>query len=161
VSGHPGEAAALVTQLDVWRNSSSLVVAVRTLRAEAAARCGDEQTSRTLIGLLAPCRDQIATSLQSPIYAVAHATGIARACVGDLDGAIDDLEHAIAIHERWRAPFHTAYSRTALASVLTRRAATGDLDRARALANAAADLARERNYGYILRDATAVLQRLN
>jgi hypothetical protein len=137
------------------------VVAVQTLRPAAAARCGHDQTTRTLIGLLAPCRDQIATSLQSPIYAVAHATGIARACVGDLDGAIDDLEHAIAIHERWRAPFHTAYSRTALASVLTRRAATGDLDRARALANAAADPARGRNYGYILRDATAVLHRLN
>jgi hypothetical protein len=160
VSGHSGQAAALGTPPDVWRDTSSLVVAVRTLRAETAARCGDAQTSRTLIGLLAPCRNQIANTLANPIYAVAHATGVARSCVGDLDGAIDDLEHAIAIHERWRAPFHTAYSRTALADVLTRRATTGDLDRARALANAAADLARERNYGYILRDATAVLQRL-
>jgi hypothetical protein len=161
VSGHPGQAAALGTPPDVWRGSSVLVVAVRTLRAEAAARCGDEQACRALIGLLAPCGDQIATTLQNPIYAVAHAIGIARACVGDLDGAVADLEHAIAIHERWRAPFHTAYSRTALASVLTQRAAPGDLDRARALANAATDLARERDYGYILRDATAVLQRLN
>jgi class 3 adenylate cyclase len=160
MSGHPGEAAALGTAPDVWRNSSSLVVAVRTLRAEAAARCGDAQACRTLIGLLAPCRDQIATTLQSPIYAVAHATGVARACVGDVDGAVADLEHAIAIHERWRAPFHTAYSRTALADVLTQRATTGDLDRARTLAYAATDLARRRNYGYVLRDATAVLQHL-
>jgi class 3 adenylate cyclase len=160
VSGHPGQAAALGTPPDVWRDTSSLVVAVRMLRAETAARCGDAQTSRTLIGLLAPCRNQIATTLTNPIYAVAHATGIARACVGDLDGAVADLEHAIAIHERWRAPFHTAYSRTALADVLTRRATTGDLDRAQSLANAATDVARERSYGYVLRDAAAVLQRL-
>jgi hypothetical protein len=136
------------------------LVALWTLLAEAAARSGDAESSRVLIEQLRPCRDQFATTISNPIYAVAHATGIAHACLGDLDNAVRDVEHAISIHERMRAPFHIAYSEAALADILARRGAGDDSDRARAYARRALTVGQERSYGYVIRDATAALDRL-
>jgi hypothetical protein len=137
------------------------LVAVWTLLAEAAARCGDRESGRALIGQLGPCRDQFATTISNPIYAVAHATGVANACLGDLDNAVRDLEHAVSIHERMRAPFHIAYSEAALADTLSRRGAGDDRDRALTYARRALAVGQERSYGYVIRDANAALNRLN
>ena len=76
------------------------------------------------------------------------------------DEALADLEHALALHEKMRSPFHIAYTQTALADALARRGTRDDLDRARTLARGALDIASDRGYGYIVRDAGAVLERL-
>jgi tetratricopeptide (TPR) repeat protein len=160
VMGRHDEARALLADFDDGGAYGIHLVAVWTILAEAAARCGDVDTSRTLIDLLAPCRDQFASTISNPIYAVAHATGVAKACVGELDEAVADLQHALALHEKMRSPFHIAYTQTALADALARRGTRDDLDRARTLARGALDVANDRGYGYIVRDAGAVLERL-
>lgn len=161
VTEHIDEARPLLPHEDDERLTSGfLATASWAFLAEAAARCNEPVAALAHLDLLRPCRDQIAGIRGVFFYAVAHATGLAHACLGDLDAAIADIEHAIAIHERMRAPFHTAYSQTALADVLSRRGAPADRDRASTLASAALDVARSRSYGYIIRDATAVLNRL-
>jgi hypothetical protein len=160
VIGHPDQAGALLAGFDDGGAFGAHLVGVWAILAETAARCDDVEASRTLVELLAPCRDQFATTLTNPIYAVAHATGVAQVSLGELDAAVADLEHAVSIHERMGAPFHIAYSQTALADALARRRTDGDLDRARALARGALDVASSRGYGYIVRDAGAVLERL-
>jgi hypothetical protein len=120
--GHRDRARSLLAGFDDGGASGAFLVGVWAMLAETAARCGDVEASRTLVELLAPCRDQFATTLTNPIYAVAHATGVAKMCLGELDAAVADLEHAVSIHERMRAPFHIAYSQTALADALARRA---------------------------------------
>jgi len=74
--------------------------------------------------------------------------------------SVADLELAVTIHERMCGPFHSAYSQTALADTLARRATTDDHDRARTRARGALDVARGRGYGYVVRDASATLERL-
>jgi hypothetical protein len=53
--------------------------------------------------------------------AVAHYLGLAQRTTGDLDEAVGWLEPAITKHRDMRAPFHTAWSKIALAQALLER----------------------------------------
>jgi len=129
--------------------------------AEAAFRTDDVVSAERLCPRLEAHPDLLANSRASLAPICAHAAGLVRAVMGDLDEAVLHLEHAIEVHEELRAPYFLAYSQVALGEILRRRDAEGDARRARELLTVARSVGQERGYGYVVRDADAVVVALD
>lgn len=110
--------------------------------------------------ILCPRPDLVPTSHASLGPPTAHSAGILRATMGGLDIAIQHLQHAIEKARGMQCAWMAAQSEVALAEVLTERRTSDDIERARTLAVPALTLAQEHGYGYIQRDARAVLEQL-
>ena len=79
----------------------------------------------------------------------------------DRHGEADQwFTQALAFHEAMEAPFFVALTQAAWAALLADRNEPGDAERARTLVDAVLPVATERGYGYIERDARAVLEQL-
>lgn len=125
--------------------------------AETAYRTGEPENVDVLCARLEPRRRLMTSSHASLNMISSHYAGLARAVLGDLDLAVSHLDEALDRHRQLRAPFHVACTEVALAEVLASRGTDEDLDRARRLAADAAATATERGYGYVQRDAAAVI----
>jgi class 3 adenylate cyclase len=137
-----------------------LWLSANALLAEAAARTADAASAAVLSERLAPYRGYVSGTGATFEGALGYYEGMARSVLGELDLAVQLLEDAVALHRRMRAVHLGACSEVALAGVLLQRGGDDDRTRARALATAASDLAGRRGYGYVDRDARAVLARL-
>ena len=134
-----------------------LWLSTQCLWVEAAARVGDAATAQILAPRIEPWGDLMASSHASATGIVWHYAGRARSTLGEHDLAVAHLEQAVNAHRGMRAPFFLAMSEVALAEALAARDGAGDLARARELATIAHEVATARGYGYIRRDAAAVL----
>jgi hypothetical protein len=106
---------------------------------EAALALGDREIARAVEDTLAPFTDHHATSARMAItYGPVHQLlGRLVALRGDLDAAVDHLDHAIADLTAFGAEPRLVRTRVALAEVLHRRVAPGDPERAADLQRAA------------------------
>jgi hypothetical protein len=95
---------------------------------EAAVALGDEDIARQARALLEPYADLPAVAgLGIACLGSTHRTvGVAALVVGDLDGAVEQLELAVADNERLGNCPMAAISRAELAGALARRASGGD-----------------------------------
>ena len=80
---------------------------------------------------------------------------------GDLDRADAHFADALLAHERMGAAHSLAKTQAAWADMLVRRGAEADIVQARELATRALAAAERGGYGWVERDATAVLARLD
>jgi DNA-binding CsgD family transcriptional regulator len=73
---------------------------------EALAGCGDLQQARELLGRL----QETARRIESPwaLAAAAHCHGVLQLAEGDLAGAVDSFEAALAVHESIQCPIERA-----------------------------------------------------
>jgi class 3 adenylate cyclase/tetratricopeptide (TPR) repeat protein len=130
------------------------------LWADAAARTGHRPAATTLYERLSPWHDQFATTHITVAGAVAHYLGLLGHALDRHDEADQWFTRALAFHERIDAPFFIALTQTAWAALLADRNHPGDTQHARTLAETALQVATERGYGYIERDARTVLKRI-
>ena len=121
---------------------------------------GDRAAASVLLERLEPLGHMMACSHASVIGAVRHYVGLGRMTVGDLDRAVEDLERAVELHRSVRAPHLVAMSECSLAAALATTGDGDDLARARTLAAAALRAADDGGYGYVRRDAAALLDRI-
>ena len=114
--------------------------------AECAARVGDHAGARMLFDRLEPWSAHIANVSLTSWGAVAHYLGLLATCLDEFDVAERYFAQALDIHVEIDAPFFVACTQTELASMLTRRGARTDADRAAGLRVAALETARNRGY---------------
>jgi tetratricopeptide (TPR) repeat protein len=130
------------------------------LWADAAARTGHRPAAMALYERLLPWHDQFVTSQITATGAVAHYLGLLAYALDRHDEADQWFAQALAFHEQLEAPYFVAWTQTAWAALLVDRNQPGDTQRARALLDAALPVATERGYGYVERDARALLERI-
>jgi class 3 adenylate cyclase/tetratricopeptide (TPR) repeat protein len=128
--------------------------------ADAAARAEHRPAAAALYGRLLPWRDQFATTHVTVAGGVTHYLGLLAHTLDHHDDADQWFTQALALHERMEAPFFVALTQTARAALLADRNHPGDPQHARTLAETALPVATERGYGYIQRDARALLKRI-
>ncbi len=127
---------------------------------EAAAIVEHRDAAPLLHDLLAPYHAQIVTSLISVQPAVAHYLGILDHLLGHYDAAERWFTEAMEIAERMDSPLLVAYTNAASAALLADRGEDEERHRARTMAESALTAASAGGYGYIERDARAVLDQL-
>ncbi len=125
--------------------------------AEVAGYLEHRSAATLLVTLLAPWRDQLAFTGITCTGSVARSLGVALATCGRFDEAGEAFEQAAAVHERIEAPIELARTRLNWASMLTNRRQPGDLDRARALLDAALTTASSLGLATIERQAQTLL----
>jgi DNA-binding SARP family transcriptional activator len=130
------------------------------LWADVAARTRHRAAAELLYERLLPWRGQFATTHPAVYGNVAHYLGLLARALDRHNEADDWFAQALAFHEALEAPFFVASTQTAWAALLADRNGRGDSQRAHALAGAALPAARTRGYGYVERDARAVLERI-
>jgi DNA-binding SARP family transcriptional activator/predicted ATPase len=140
-------------------HADSTWLSASVIWAGAAAQSRHQRASMALYERLLPWHDQFANTYITPIGAVAHSLGELAHVLGRHDDAEQWFTEALALHEALRAPFFIALTQAAWAALLVDRNKAGDSERARALAETALAVATERGYGYVARDARAVLNR--
>ena len=113
---------------------------------EATSSIGDVESVGVLLPRLEEWSEQVAYVQGFYGCSIAHYAGVGRHALGDLDLAVQHLEHAATVHTRAAAPFHRSWSQVALSRALADRAAAGDGERARELASDASAVAGERCY---------------
>lgn len=128
--------------------------------ADSVYRTQDRDGAEHLLGRVDPWVEFMPNTRSSIGHNLAASRGLIHATCGDFDSAIADLESAVEVHRRLRAPHLTASSEVLLADVLIARADEADAERARQLVAPALTTAKQRGYGYVERDALAVLARL-
>jgi tetratricopeptide (TPR) repeat protein len=128
--------------------------------ARIAAILDDRRAAATLVELIEPWRDQIASSYFG-MGSLSHSLGLALATVGRYDEAERAFEWAAEVHEHIRAPALLAWTRLEWARLLSRRDRKGDRERAHDLAHAADAAATKIGAGAIERGAREVLDSLN
>lgn len=124
--------------------------------AEVCGRTGVRDVALELAALL---EREAPPVLVSPIACLgpnARYRGVLAHVAGELEVAVGLLEEAVALGERLGAPIEVARARLALARVLVERAAPGDAERARELADAVADTARRLALGGLASDVEAL-----
>jgi tetratricopeptide (TPR) repeat protein len=129
--------------------------------ADAAARSRHQAAATALYQRLASWHDQIAATHITVAGSVAHYLGVLAHTLGRHDEADQMFTQALALHEQMEAPYFAAWTQTAWAALLANRDHPGDNQQARILADAALPVASQRGYGYIERDARAVLSQLS
>lgn len=121
-AGHHDRADALLDEMAragldrLPRNNFWLEVLA--MLSEVAARLERRDVAATLLRLLAPLPDQCVLAANSPTAwtgPLTHFTGLLRLATGDVEGAIHDLDRALAVEHRMGARPATARTRTALA----------------------------------------------
>lgn len=126
---------------------------------EVAHRVDDQDAVAVVLDRIEPW-GHLMTCCHTGIAGVVwHYVGRGRLTLRDVDGAIEDLERALEAHQEMRAPHLIATSEVALAEALLASGGRQDLLRARTLAESALATAEACGYGYVRRDATAVLSR--
>jgi DNA-binding SARP family transcriptional activator/tetratricopeptide (TPR) repeat protein len=135
-------------------------LAGQVLWAEAVTHSGHRPAAKALYQRLLPWHDQFATSHITAQGGVAHYLGCLAHTIDFHDEANEWFSQALAFHEAMEAPFFVALTQTAWAALLADRDQPGDVQRARALAGAALPVAQARGYGYVERDARALLERI-
>jgi hypothetical protein len=131
-----------------------------TTWADAAAAVGHLEAAAALHEILLPYHGQVVTTHVTVHPAVAHYLGLLDHTLGNLDSADAWFTEATDIHRRMESPLLTAYTDAAWAALLADRDRRDDRTRARAMAEQALAAATAGGYGYIERDARAVLERL-
>jgi class 3 adenylate cyclase/tetratricopeptide (TPR) repeat protein len=155
-TGREPEAAALLDALaerglvDVPIDPA--YVSFLALSSEAAARLGHEAAATLLYQRVLPLADQVAFDGVMALGGLRHHLGALAGVLGRPEEAAEHLRAAIDLHRHIGAPFFEARSRCALAAV-----APGGS--ARAEAEAALALARDRGYPGIERWAAGLLAR--
>ena len=132
-----------------------------TLYARVATRVGDQRAAATLVDLLEPWRDQVATTGSRVHGSLAHPLGLVLATIGRRDDAEDAFAQAAAVHERIDAPIFLAETRLAWARILSDPDHDGDRARAGTLAHAARTVAAELGAGSIEQGARELLVSLD
>jgi tetratricopeptide (TPR) repeat protein len=133
------------------------------LFAEVAAFLRDVPRARTLAELLTPYADRmivLGPSL-SVMSSVARPLALALATSGEFEGAERRFAQAIALEERFGARCLLARTRQQQAAVLAERAATGQRDRALALASEALAAAEATGMAAVGRRARALVETLS
>jgi tetratricopeptide (TPR) repeat protein len=113
------------------------------LLARVASALDDRELAAWLYAELMPCRDQFLVTERSALGPVAHYLGLVTAVLGRADEADAHFACAVDAQERTGARGLLAQTRLEWARLLLRRGEPGDGERARALAEAAAELAEE------------------
>jgi len=128
--------------------------------ANAAFLLGMVEAASPLRDLIRPYHDQIVNSGATFWPGLCHYLGLLDHLVGRLDDAEQWFNEALALHQRVRSPILIGATQASWAAVLADRAAPKDLIRAHALAQSALDVAMVGDYGNIIADARAVLDRV-
>jgi class 3 adenylate cyclase len=128
--------------------------------ADATYRLRDAESAAILLARLELWPDHVCTTRSSVTPPAASNVAGLRVVLGDVDLAVALYERAVTIERRGRATFQVAVSETMMAGALVELGGDEHLERARALAQRNLTLARERGYGYVERDALAVLDRV-
>jgi class 3 adenylate cyclase/tetratricopeptide (TPR) repeat protein len=129
--------------------------------AKAASRVHDIDACTALRELLLPHVKLIMTTHATLDSSIAHHLGQLEHTLGNLDAADRWFAEAAGLHERLLSPLLTAYTDAARAAVLADRNRHDDHQRARDMAGRALAAATAGGYGYIERDARAVLEQLD
>ena len=105
------------------------------LAAEAAFMLGDRTTAAAVRGLVGPYASlPVMPSLAVVCLGSAQRTlGLAEATCGDLDAAVEHLDHALEVDRQLGSRPMSVLTEHALATILTARRSDGDLDRAQTL----------------------------
>lgn len=103
-----------------------------SLLAEVAVELGDKDLAARLERELRPHAGSMAVAGRVGAFrgSVSHALGLCRMVVGDLDGAVEDLQQAVTDHRRVEARAFEVRTATVLTHVLERRDQQGDAARA-------------------------------
>jgi tetratricopeptide (TPR) repeat protein len=128
--------------------------------ADVAARVGHRSAATVLYEHLLPWRERFVSTGGIVHGGVAHYLGLLAHVLDRYDEADQWFTEALALHERMESPFFSAFTQTAWAALLADRNQPGDTQHARALLDAALPVATAGGYGYIERDARAVLERI-
>jgi len=128
----------------------SLVCAELGCRAEAAS----------LVDIIAPCADQVASHPTMWMGCFSHHLGVLERTLGRFSSAQDHFARAAETHARMDAPTWLARTRLEWARMLLERRGPGDVDRARELVSQALATAKEFGLGGVERQAVALLGEL-
>jgi class 3 adenylate cyclase/tetratricopeptide (TPR) repeat protein len=126
--------------------------------AIAAARVKAIDSAAALHDHIRPYHDQIVFTGATVNSSVAYYLGLLDHTLGNLDDADRWFAESVELHDRLRSPLLVAYTNAAWASLLVDRG--DEQTRARAMAERALAAAAAGGYGYIERDARAVLDQL-
>jgi class 3 adenylate cyclase len=155
-AGHPDEVWPLLQTPDLveeigrrrWYMFWADIVGFGT----AAALLGHTRLAGGLRELILPFREHNAVlGISAFLGTVTHHLGVLSAVLGDLDGAVADLQVAVDRHRAMDARPWVALSQIELARVLDARRAPGDLDRAAELTAEAVDTAKVLELGSVRR----------
>jgi class 3 adenylate cyclase len=124
---------------------------------EVAVRLGAAEHAEALIGWIDPCRRQHVLQATSAYGSAGRFAARLHALLGRLDEADERFADATADLDALGARAFAARVRAEHAALLLRRDAEGDRERARALALAAAETAREHGYAPVAALAAEVL----
>jgi class 3 adenylate cyclase len=113
---------------------------------DTAADLGASDAGPRLYAMLAPWADRIGYNPATVEGAASRPLGRVASLLSDHDAAERHLLDALAVHERWSAPYLVARTRLDLADALRRRGTNGDEQRAAEQTRAAAATAV--TYGY-------------
>jgi ATP/maltotriose-dependent transcriptional regulator MalT len=139
---------------DVHRDN--LWLAGMNVWGDVAVQLDDPVAAATLATLLAPWREQIATTGASVLGPVAHSLGGLHRILGDLDRAAALLDESRLMCQQLDAPFFLARTNVELARVLRERGSSHDAERASALLHEAVQLAEAHGCALVERRARAL-----
>jgi DNA-binding SARP family transcriptional activator len=136
-------------------------LAGQALWAGAIARSGHRAAAALLYERLLPWESQFASAHLNVEGSVALYLGLLARTLGHDDAAAEQwFEQALAMHEAMEAPFFISWTQVAWGELLADRNRPGDAKRARALADTALVVGTRLGFGYVERDARALLARM-
>lgn len=127
---------------------------------DAAVQVGHRAAAQLLRDRLTPFHDHIVTTHVTFEPAVAHYLGRLDHLLDRFDDADAWFTEAMELHERLESPVFVAHTQAAWAAMLVDRDSGDDHRRGLEMAQQAHAAATAGSYGYVVRDAAAVLQRL-
>jgi class 3 adenylate cyclase/tetratricopeptide (TPR) repeat protein len=116
------------------------------LWAEVAAHLGAADVAPMLVELLRPYHDHVAFAQTNTWGPLADYLGMLETVIGNYEQADAYFDQAMAIHERFQAPFFLARTQLHRAELYQQRAAPGDEERARDLLDETLAIARRHGY---------------
>lgn len=128
--------------------------------AQVAADVGELGATALLVQRIEALSHVMAVPRSAAGLPAAYSVGRAHLALGDADLAIDDFDLALAMGRSLRAPHFMAMTEVALAGALEQRNAGDDRTRAHAFATQAHRAAVDGGFGYVARDASEILTRL-
>jgi DNA-binding SARP family transcriptional activator/tetratricopeptide (TPR) repeat protein len=131
-----------------------------TLWAEAAASVGHLEGCRVLLDRLAPHSTEMAGHLVQVTQPIDLALGRMCSVLGLYDDALAHFELSAKIADGFGAVWMDVRTKMSIAQMLGARAAAGDLERARVIADLVCQVAKRQGYAAIERDAETLLRDL-
>jgi class 3 adenylate cyclase len=130
--------------------------------AEAAIQCGDPKYAGPLFDRLAPWAEQsVASGSVMASGLVSHSLGGLATVLGRYDEADSYFNQSSTTGARMKAKFYVAITDLLWGTMLAKRRASGDVERARDLLTKAHTAAVAHGYGTVERRATAALQSID